>query len=142
MLFSVRACPRWSKEKADSFSAVSVQYCEAAPCHPPPLLTETEQGLAIFCRLRHLSYKQDAFWFCGALALKPGFPSVYRTALGFWGKTSPLGNKREDTACVWDPAFLSPVETSDTSIAKEHVGVPAPAQLSRNPARLPGQRPG
>lgn len=27
---------------------------------------------------------------------------------------------------MWDPAFLSPVETSDTSIAKEHVGSQRP----------------
>lgn len=119
MLFLVRACPRRSKGKAGSFSAVSPEHCEAEPCRPPPLLTEIEQVLAIFCRLRHYLINKMLSGSVGLhLASKTGFPRVYRTAPGLWGETSPLGNKREDVACAWGPAISSPVETSDTSTAK------------------------
>lgn len=64
------------------------------------------------------------------LSLMPCFLRVYRIASGCWGRTSSLGNKREDVACVWGPAVSSPVETSDISTAKEHVGISAPSELS------------
>ncbi|KAM9602973.1 uncharacterized protein ACIBXB_002503 [Morphnus guianensis] len=117
--------------------AAGERLAQRALTHPEPL--RNPAGLRHYLINKMLSSSVGLH-----LALKPGFPSIYRTALGFWGKTSPLGNKREDIACVGGPVFLSPVETSDTSIAKEHIGVPAPAELSRIPppgSKAPRLRP-
>ena len=135
MLFSVRARPRWSKGKAGSFSAVSPQRCKAEPCHPP---SETAE-FGYYLQAETLSYKQDAFWFCGtAFSFEARFSEGLQNGTGPLGSRVPSGNKREGVACAWGPAALSTVETS----GKEHVRVPAPDELSHNPASLPGQCPG
>lgn len=98
--------------------------------------------MAIFLQAETLSYKQDVFWFCGnVFSFKTEFFEGLQNSAGSLGENKPFGGTKEKMLAVCGVLLPHPVETLGTSPDNEHVGVPAPAELPHNPARLPGQCP-